>query len=90
MHLNLSYLKTESQEILCRRNAKDYILYSQERLLTLFPGRAERRKRKQTQKEEKAIPAGTSRQNDVELTSVRRPHVASTFVRRYLDVARRL
>ena len=62
------------------KKCKDYLLYSQERLLTLFPGRAERRKRNQEPEEEKAIPAGTSRRNDADLMSVCSRHVPSTLV----------
>ena len=51
----------------CLRNARTTYFFFQKRLLTTFPGRAERRKRKKNPKqpEEKAIPSG----HDVKITS---------------------
>ena len=40
------------------KKCKDYLLYSQERLLTLFPERAERRKRNEKPEEEQEDHSG--------------------------------
>ena len=72
----------------CLRNARTTYSYFQKRLLTTFPGRAEKRKRKKnpeaSRRKKLSIRPMTSKY--VILTSVRRRHVALTSVRRYFDV----